>query len=368
MKPVTSHSASQRNLYAFKPRVQPSPRSPVKATLLPPLRAQPSRCSFSQTLLMRARSEEPCPLHCYSLMRTIGTGSFARVRVAVEKSTNEVVVIKIISKSMALKRNQLVHVKEEHRLLESLRHPFLVGLKSAFQDQFFLYLVLEYVQGGDLYSLLAKNGSIEAHDAKLYASEVVCALSYLHSKNIAYRDLKPENLLLTSTGHIKLTDFGLAKEVRERTYTLCGTPQYLSPEMITREGHDERCDWWAVGVLMYEMLVGSPPFEADSPYSLYERILTEEAQYPIGLPREVRALIATLLIKDQSKRASERQIKGSAYFAGVSWDQVEQCTVQPHYRPCVKSPFDTSCFDQYPESGLPVDEKKPTDAVLFSDF
>ena len=317
---------------------------------------------------MRSPSEELSPLHRYSLMRTIGTGSFARVRVAVEKSTNAVVVIKIISKSMVLERNQLAHALEERKLQASLRHPFLVSLKSAFQDQFFLYLVLEYVQGGDLYTLLAKNGSIEAHDAKLYASEVVCALSYLHSKNIAYRDLKPENLLLTSTGHIKLTDFGLAKEVRERTYTLCGTPQYLSPEMINREGHDERCDWWAVGVLMYEMLVGSPPFEADSPLGLYERILTEEVDLPTELPKEVRALITMLLIKDPSKRASERQIKGSAYFAGVNWDQVEQCTVQPHYCPSAKNPLDTSCFDKYPESGLPVDEKKPTDSSQFADF
>ena len=367
MKGTISHSTSQRNLCGFKPRLPLSPRSPGgKCPLFPPLK--PTRSSVSHTLLIRAHSEELQSLYRYSLMRTIGTGSFSRVRVAVEKLTNEVVAIKIISKSMVLRRNQLNHILEERKLLASLQHPFIVEFKGAFQDPYFLYFVMEFVQGGDLYGLLVQQGAIEAYDAKVYISEIFCGLAYLHSKHVVYRDLKPENILLTSSGHIKLADLGFAKETHEKTYTLCGTPQYLAPEMISREGHDQQCDWWAMGVLLYEMLIGTAPFDADSPYGLYEEILTAEVQFPLELPREVRALIGILLVKDPKKRGNERQIRASAYFAGVKWDQVEQFGLQPMYRPRVKNSFDTSCFDKYEENDLPVDEKKPTAAALFSGF
>lgn len=337
-------------------------------TQLPPIRVRAVRKSFGHALPTRRRAEEPQGLNRYLLYRTIGTGSFARVKLAMDKVTSEVVVVKVISKALVLRRKQLAHVLEERRQLERLRHPFLVEFRAAFQDQFFLYLVLEYVQGGELYSELAKTGFIEPYDAKVYVCEVVCALSFFHSKRLVYRDIKPENILLTSTGHIKLTDFGFLKEVQDRTFTLCGTPEYLAPEIINREGHNGQCDWWALGVLLYEMLVGRPPFQASSPFNLYEQILTANVDFPSSLPRDTYSLLSILLVKDQHRRASEAEIKASAYFAGVDWDQVEQGRLQPHYRPRVKNPLDTSCFDKYPESNLPMDEMRTTDEALFSGF
>ena len=365
MKGRLSYSSSQ---HLVPCRLQGSPTSLTKVAHLPAIRVNLARKSFAHSLPTHRRVEEPQGLNRYSLYRTIGTGSFARVKLAMDKVTSEVVVVKIISKALVLKRRQLTHVREEKKQLERLRHPFLVGYRAGFQDQFFLYFVLEYVQGGELYTELAKTGFIDPHDAKVYVCEVVCALSYLHSKQLAYRDIKPENILLTSTGHIKLTDFGFLKEVVDRTYTLCGTPEYLAPEIINREGHNGQCDWWALGVLLYEMLVGRPPFQAPSPFDLYEQILTAEVQFPVTLTRDTRAFIEILLVKDQHRRATEPQIKANAYFVGVNWDQVEQGRLQPHYRPRLKNPFDASCFDKYPESNLPMDEMKTTDTTLFSDF
>jgi serine/threonine protein kinase len=284
-----------------------------------------------------------------------------------DKLTNEAAVIKIISKSWVLRRNQLSHVFAERDILAHLHHPFVVSFKGSFQDRFCLYLVLEYVQGGELYTRLSQTGCIEAHDAKIYACEVFSALSYLHSKQIAYRDLKPENILLTKTGHIKLVDFGLAKIVVDRTFTLCGTPQYLAPEVISAEGHDMQCDWWALGVLIFEMLTGMTPYQADSPSELFQQILTVEVRFESGFPRDARALIEMLLEKDPKKRATKEQIRNSEYFAGVDWIQVSQSRLRPHYRPKVKNPLDASHFDKYSEEFL-LEDIKPTEAVLFADF
>ena len=285
-----------------------------------------------------------------------------------DKITGEAVVVKIISKSIVLKRKQLEHVLNESRLVTQLRHPFLVSCKSRFQDPFFLYMVLEYVPGGELYHLFAKTGTIEPYDARIYACEVVCALSYLHGLHMAYRDIKPENLLITASGHIKITDFGFLKVTKEKTYTLCGTPEYLAPEIINKEGYDKRCDWWALGVLLFEMLVGRPPFQAASPFELYERILMIEVRYPSSLSADVRSLLEILLVKDPEQRASECEIRASAYFEGIDWDEAARGRLKPHYRPRVKNPFDSSHFDKYQESNLPLDEQKTTDPVLFADF
>lgn len=307
-------------------------------------------------------------LQRYTLLRTIGTGAFARVRLAIDKVTTEVVVVKVISKGMVVKRKQLDHVMGERKILAQVQHPFIVKSREAFQDQFFLYIVLEYVQGGELYRLLAQQGSIAGHDTQVYICEIYSALTYLHAQHIAYRDLKPENLLLTSTGHIKLADLGFAKVVEGRTNTLCGTPDYLAPEIINREGYDERCDWWALGVLLHEMVLGKAPFVAASPYELYEKILTEKVNFPAELPLATRNLMEILLVKDPNMRASEREIRNSAYFAGVNWEEVEQCRLQPYYRPKVKSPYDASCFEKYPENNLPIDAKIHTEMGLFADF
>ena len=368
MKPQIRRSASERSLkqVELNPTLLPLPKP--TGPVLPPIRQSLPRRSSVYVGSIRPKQRQLQGLARFSLMRTIGTGTFFRVKLAMDKLTNEVVVIKIISKSCVVRRNQLRHVIEERNILTCIRHPFLVGYKCSFQDLFFLYLALEYVQGGELYSLLARIERIEAHDAKIYACEVFSVLTYLHSKHIVYRDLKPENILITTAGHIKLADFGLAKVVKDRTFTVCGTPQYLAPEVINARGHNEQCDWWAFGVLIFEMIAGLPPYQASSQLELYEQILTVEAQFPQDFPSDARASVEMLLEKDPSKRASNVNIRNSAYFAGVDWDQVTQLQLLPHYRPRVKNPLDASHFNKYPENGLPIDEVKPTEAALFADF
>ena len=242
MKSNIGRSASQRDQHPAKLSPVLSPQLRLTGVILPPIRESLVRRGSVHAASCKPKQQPLQGLARYSLLRTIGTGTFSRVKLAMDQLTNETVAVKIISKSWALRRKQLKHVLEERRILAQLHHPFIVDFKGTFQDQFYLYLVLEYVQGGELYSLLARTERIEAHDAKIYACEVFSALTYLHSKHIVYRDLKPENILITTTGHIKLADFGLAKVVKDRTFTLCGTPQYLAPEVINARGHNEQCD------------------------------------------------------------------------------------------------------------------------------
>ena len=155
---------------------------------------------------------------------------------------------------------------------------------------------LEYVPGGELFSLLRQRGKFETKTAVFYASEIICALDYLHNQQIIYRDLKPENILLDLEGHLKLTDFGFAKRITNKTYTLCGTPEYLAPEVILSRGHDHCCDWWTLGVIIFEFLSGCPPFYDENQYRVYEKILTTKIEWPRFFDSSAKDLIKKLLV------------------------------------------------------------------------
>jgi len=366
-------SRSQKTIATPSPATpRPTPTLRPSLARLPLIRRSIPRKAFAETKeLKRLRRPADSPsMANYTLLRTIGTGSFARVRLAIDRENNEIVVLKSMSKSLLLRRKQVAHVMAEKTLLAQLSSPFLLTLKATFQDTFSLHLVLEFVQGGELYHLLAKQGRIESCDARVYAAEAVCALSYLHSKSVVYRDLKPENVLITSTGHLKLADFGFAKKLKpqEKTFTLCGTPEYLAPELILNTGHDFRCDWWALGVLIFEMLTGTAPFRADSPYNLYKTILTNQVEFPGQMDCEARTLVSALLCKDPEARAVESGIRAHSYFAGLSWEAAAQRRLTPSYKPKVRSPLDASHFDKYPEKDPTLDECKPTDPSTFLDF
>lgn len=373
MSQTIFHSRSQKDIaISSSPTPRPTPTIRASIARLPLLRRAAPRKTLADTKeVKRLRRQTAGPsLANFTLLRTIGTGSFARVRLAIDRANNEIVVLKSMSKSLLLRRKQVAHVLSEKALLAQLSSPFLLTLKGSFQDTFSLYLVLEFVQGGELYHMLAKKGCIESHDARIYAAEVVCALSYLHSKSVVYRDLKPENVLIASTGHVKLADFGFAKQLKpkEKTYTLCGTPEYLAPEIILNTGHDFRCDWWAVGVLIYEMLTGTAPFRADNPYNLYKTILTHQVEYPSQMENNARDLVAALLTKDPEVRATESDIRAHSFFAGLSWEAAAQRRLTPTHKPKVRSPLDASHFDKYPEKSDVLDECKPTDPSTFLDF
>jgi len=245
---------------------------------------------------------------------------------------------------------QVDHVKNEKKILLSIHHPFIVNLYATFQDETNLYMLMEYVIGGELFSHLRKAGRFPTETAKIYAAEVVLALEYLHNLDILYRDLKPENLLLDKSGHIKIADFGFAKHVEDRTWTLCGTPEYLAPEIIQSKGYGKAVDWWALGVLLFEMLAGYPPFFDDNPFGIYEKILANRIHFPRHFDPLAKDLIKKLLASDRTKRlgnlkAGAADIKKHDFFKKIDWESLGQRKVKPPIQPKVKGEGDTSNFE-----------------------
>ncbi|KXS21292.1 kinase-like protein [Gonapodya prolifera JEL478] len=286
--------------------------------------------------------------------RTLGTGSFGRVHLVRHKSTGVYWAMKVLRKGEVVKLKQVEHTVNERGILEMLDHPFLVSMLGTSQDAANLYIVLEYISGGELFSHLRRCGRFPNHVAKLYAAEVVLAFEYLHARDIVYRDLKPENILIGSDGHIKITDFGFGKRVPDVTWTLCGTPDYLAPEIIQAKGYGKAVDWYALGVLVFEMLAGYPPFYDEDHFKLYEKILAGKVKWPAHFDPNAKDLIKRLLTADLSKRygnlkAGVKDIKGHKWFADLDWEKVLQRQYKPAYVPAVKHAGDTSNFDQYPE-------------------
>ena len=220
------------------------------------------RAPSIRELETRLRNEPKLSIRDFEIGPTLGTGTFGRVRqVRFKHSLSpHVFALKMLRKTEILKLNQVEHIKSEKRILAMTDHPFIVKLICSFQNSRYIYMLFEYLPGGELFSRLRKDGRFSEDVALFYASEILLALRYLHRNKIIYRDLKPENLLLNSQGHVKLADFGFAKALdANRTKTLCGTPEYLSPEIIRgqKAGYGRSADWWAFGILLYEMLVGS---------------------------------------------------------------------------------------------------------------
>jgi protein kinase A len=179
----------------------------------------------------------------FELLRTLGTGSFGRVHLVQSNHNHRFYAIKVLKKAQVVKMKQVEHTNDERKMLGEVKHPFLITLWGTFQDSRNLYMVMDFVEGGELFSLLRRSGRFPNPVAKFYAAEVTLALEYLHSRNIIYRDLKPENLLLDRHGHLKITDFGFAKRVPDKTWTLCGTPDYLAPEVVSNKGYNKSVDW-----------------------------------------------------------------------------------------------------------------------------
>ncbi|KAJ3326764.1 camp-dependent protein kinase catalytic subunit [Blyttiomyces sp. JEL0837] len=290
----------------------------------------------------------------FHIDRTLGTGSFGRVHLVRLRSSGKFYAMKVLRKNEIVKMKQVEHTVNEKHILEQLEFPFLVSMLGTFQDSSNIYFVLEYVQGGELFSYLRRCGRFPNHVARFYAAEVILAFEYLHSRDIIYRDLKPENLLIDSQGHIKITDFGFAKHVPDVTWTLCGTPDYLAPEIIQSKGYGRAVDWWALGVLIYEMLAGHPPFYDEDHFKLYEKILACKPKFPSHFDPNAKDLVKRLLTGDLTKRygnlkAGVQDIKKHKWFAGVEWDKIVELQIQAPYIPPSKGEGDTSNFDSYPE-------------------
>jgi len=293
----------------------------------------------------------------FDLRATVGTGTFGRVRVVKIKGSQDrsPMALKIMKKSEVIRLKQVEHVKAEKEILLSIKHPFIVNLLTVFQDDKRLCMLLEYVNGGELFSHLRKEGRLPNDHAMFYSGEIVLAFQYLQSIHIVYRDLKPENLLIDTDGHMKITDFGFAKVVEDRTWTLCGTPEYLAPEIIQSKGHGKPVDWWALGVLIFEMLAGYPPFYDENPFGIYQKVLAGKIEFPRHFDVKVKDLIKRLLTPDRAKRFGclkngADDIKKHKWYKGFDWEALLQRQLPTPMVPPVKAADDTSMFDRYPES------------------
>lgn len=297
----------------------------------------------------------------FQVVDTLGTGTFGRVLLVRLKphplqppqQQHQHFAMKVLKKTDIVRLRQVEHVNAERFILARIRHPFIVDLYATFQDTLNIYMLLAYIPGGELFSHLRRAHRFSPDVTRFYLAIIVLALRYLHSYNIVYRDLKPENLLLDHRGYLRITDFGFAKVVEDRTWTLCGTPEYLAPEIIQSDGHGKAVDWWACGILCYEMLVGYPPFYDDNAFGIYEKILQGKINWPSHVDPLSRELIRAFLHPDRSKRLGNL-IGGSddvllhPWFRGVDWGALERCEIRAPILPQVTSSGDTRNFSRLP--------------------
>ncbi|CAL1543272.1 unnamed protein product [Lymnaea stagnalis] len=293
-------------------------------------------------------------IEALDILKTIGTGTFGRVVLVRHKDTREYNALKVMAITQVIKLKQEIHIMSEKTILSTISHPFIVNLLWYHKDETFLYMLMEYVPGGELFSYLRSQGKFSAPTSSFYASEILVALEYLHSHDIVYRDLKPENLLLDREGHLKITDFGFAKVVKDRTWTLCGTPEYLAPEIILSKGHNKAVDWWSLGILIFEMLVGYPPFYADNPLNIYEKIVAGKIVWPKNIDLVAKDLIKKLLVLDRTRRLGNMKngaddIKKHKWFKGQDWKDVTGRKLKPPIVPELAYDGDTTNFESYDE-------------------
>ncbi|KAF7295958.1 AGC/PKA protein kinase [Mycena kentingensis (nom. inval.)] len=317
----------------------------------------------------------------FIIQRTLGTGSFGRVHLVRSKHNMRFYAIKVLSKERVVKMKQVEHTNNEQRMLECVQHGFIVNLWGYFQDSANLYMVMDFVPGGELFTLLRRSNRFPDPVAKFYAAEVGLALNYLHGLGIIYRDLKPENVLLNHDGHIKVADFGFAKAVDTTTWTLCGTPDYLAPEVVRQQRYNKSVDWYALGILTYEMLFGLPPFHMTETNHLilYDRIQAGPAKVtfpPAAFSDTARDLIMKLMESDPSKRYGNMRhgaadVFAHAWFREVDWEKLERREITAPYLPRIAGDGDASAFDRYPEDEASLNYGKSgpdPNGHLFPDF
>ncbi|KAI0048830.1 kinase-like protein [Auriscalpium vulgare] len=306
----------------------------------------------------KRRSKGTYRLTDFIFQRTLGTGSFGRVHLVRSKHNLRFYAVKVLQKEKIVRSKQVDHTNNEQQMLLSVQHPFIVNLWGSFQDSLNLYMVMDFVPGGELFTLLRRSNRFPDPVGKFYAAEVALALNHLHTLDIVYRDLKPENILLSLDGHIKIADFGFAKYCPNTTWTLCGTPDYLAPEVINQSRYNKSVDWYALGVLIYEMLVGSPPFhrpDDSSPMALYSRIQMGPAcvHFP-AINILAKDLILKFLEGNPSKRYGNLRhgagdVFAHPWFREVDWEKLRNREITAPYLPKVAGEGDASAFEMYPE-------------------
>ncbi|TDH71047.1 hypothetical protein CCR75_004637 [Bremia lactucae] len=316
--------------------------------------------SFSDLSLKESGLTHTVGPQDFDLLCVIGQGAFGKVIQVRHQPTGEILAMKIVSNKYIVQHNSVSCLQAERDIMTKISHPFLISLKYAFQTKSNVYLVMPFVAGGELFHHLHRQGLLLESSAKFYAAEIVLALEHLHSKGIIHRDLKPENVLLGADGHICLTDFGLAKEMAaedDLTSTMCGTNEYMPPEMIRRKAYNKAVDWWALGALIYEMVTGYPPFRHKNRKKLHHKILNEKLLLPKWLGADTHSILKQLLERNVDKRLGSgkstmfqvkgvQAIKKHAFFKSIDWGLLEQKTVQPPILLNVVSNTDTTYFSE----------------------
>ncbi|KAK3886411.1 hypothetical protein Pcinc_009444 [Petrolisthes cinctipes] len=268
-------------------------------------------------------------------------------------SSNYVYAIKIIRKDVIIKRDEVAHILTESRVLQIVDHPFLTSLKYSFQTNDNLCFVMEYVSGGDLFFHISQDRIFTEERAKFYGAEICLALGYLHKRDIIYRDLKLENVLLDADGHIKIADFGLCKEnmsYHSTTRTFCGTPEYIAPEVLQEDSYGHGVDWWGYGVCLYEMMVGRLPFyDMGDLNKLFRLIKYEDVRFPSTISPEAQDLLKGLLHKDPYKRLGggpddAKEIQDHPFYNNINWKLLEEKKLTPPFKPQITSDTDTRYF------------------------
>ncbi|ORZ35659.1 hypothetical protein BCR44DRAFT_1461002 [Catenaria anguillulae PL171] len=292
----------------------------------------------------------------FSFLAVLGKGNFGKVMLAEERTSRKLYAIKVLKKDFVLENDEVESTRSEKRIFQaanSSRHPFLVNLYATLQTESRLYFVMEYVAGGDLMWHIQREQFNERR-ARFYACEVLLALQFFHQNSIVYRDLKLDNIMLGMDGHIKLADYGLCKEnmpLGATTNTFCGTPEFMAPEILCEQHYGRAVDWWAFGVLVYEMLCGQSPFRGDDEEEIFEAILHDEVLYPITMSRDAVHLCQGLLTKDPRKRLGAGaldadEIKRHPFFKGVDWDALLAKRIPPPFVPRITNAVDVSNFDE----------------------
>jgi len=303
------------------------------------------------------------------IIATLGVGGFGRVELVMiaGDGKNRSFALKQMKKSQIVETRQQQHIMSEKEIMEESDCQFIVKLFKTFKDRKFLYMLMESCLGGELWTILRDRGNFDDSTTRFYTSCVVEAFDYLHSRGIIYRDLKPENLLLDANGYVKLVDFGFAKklQVGRKTWTFCGTPEYVAPEVILNKGHDISADYWSLGVLMFELLTGTPPFTGTDPMKTYNIILKgiDAIEFPRNITPRAKELIKKLCRDNSAERLGYqkggiRDIQKHKWFDGFNWEGLRQRNLQPPIIPSIQSHLDTSNFDEYPmdTDGTPPDD------------
>uniref|UniRef100_A0A3Q1IBS1 Ribosomal protein S6 kinase n=1 Tax=Anabas testudineus TaxID=64144 RepID=A0A3Q1IBS1_ANATE len=301
----------------------------------------------------------------FELLKVLGQGSFGKVflvRKVTPPDANQLYAMKVLKKA-TLKVRDRVRTKMERDILADVNHPFVVKLHYAFQTEGKLYLILDFLRGGDLFTRLSKEVMFTEEDVKFYLAELALGLDHLHSLGIIYRDLKPENILLDEEGHIKLTDFGLCKEAidhEKKAYSFCGTVEYMAPEVVNRQGHTHSADWWSFGVLMFEMLTGALPFQGKDRKETMNLILKARLGMPQFLSAEAQSLLRALFKRNPANRLGSNadgaeEIKRHGFFSTIDWNKLFRKEMKPPFRPAVARPDDTFYFDSEFTSRTPKD-------------